>query len=60
MTKPRSETKEISDFFGGHHHETRIVDKEGNVYDSAGITPEESQKRASEKYEKGEPTWKPG
>jgi len=56
MGKTSSETKKTAGMLetlaNTYHYETRIVDEKGNVYDATGITPEESQRRASEKYNK--------
>jgi len=60
MAKTSSETKKTAGMLetlaNTYHYETRIVDEKGNVYEAAGITPEESQERASKKSNEGKPT----
>lgn len=60
MAKSSSETHRTSDEFGNKYYETRIVDRDGKVYDGKGTNSEQSQQRASDKKDDGKPTWQPG
>ncbi len=55
--KPTSKTgKEswVEESLFGLEHDKTVISKDGKTYTGLGNTPEESQQRASEKYEKGE------
>lgn len=59
MGPGKSETKHVNDW-DGDHYESKVIDKDGNVYKGEGRTSEEAQKSASDKKEDGTPSWKPG
>ena len=59
MGKEKSETKHTGNILEDYH-ETKIVDKDGNVFTGRGSTAEESQKIASDKKDNDKASWRPG